>query len=83
MEFYNIPLGKDIRSMAKKNVQINEHLHRFLYLEAGKKENYDNGIGIGDLAEKAIKNHFGIDETGNPIINPKDRKNRVHLDKEK
>lgn len=68
--------------MAKKNIQISEDLHQFLLRESSKDENYKNGKGIGDLAESAIMNHFGIDESGKPIIDPKTRKNKIKLAKD-
>lgn len=68
--------------LPKKNVQISGELHKFLTRKSAEDDNYEKNIGIAGLAEKAIMDHFGVDENGDPIIDAKKRKNGVKLAKD-
>ena len=65
--------------MERKNLNISGELHAFLKRKASESDNIKNKVGISDLGEAAIRCHFGVDEDGKPILNPKDVNNRIHL----
>ena len=63
--------------MERKNLNISGELHAFLKMKSSEPDNIKNKIGISDLGEAAIRCHYGVDEDGKPLLDPKEAKNRV------
>lgn len=64
--------------MERKNLNISGELHLFLKKRALEPDAIEKKLGIADLAEQAIRCHFGVDENGRPLLDPKKTpKNRV------
>lgn len=55
--------------LPKQMVNISGEMHGFIKRKAAEPEN--KGETIGSLIERAIRNYYGVDENGEPLLDPK------------
>jgi hypothetical protein len=64
------------QQLSKQTVVISGELHSFIKMKAAEPEN--KGENIGSLIERAIRNYYGVDENGEPILQETPKKKLIH-----
>lgn len=66
----------DNQLLPRQNVNISGELHSFIKRKTVEPKY--KGETIGSLIEAAIRNHYGVDENGEPLLKETPRKKLAH-----
>lgn len=64
------------KQLSKQTVVISGELHSFIKMKAAEPDN--KGENIGSLIERAIRNYYGVDENGEPLLKETPKKKLIH-----